>query len=322
MVHGACRGELSVGVKPGQSGSPWMWSAQYRSAVKPLIAVLGGSGVYGRHLVPRLIAEGFRVRVLVRRPEAATAAAACGAEVRPSDIFDRGLLTSALTGSDVAVNLATTLPPPGGGRGDFAANDRLRREGTPIWLAACRDVGVGRVLQQSIALVNSGAGDEWADEGTRYPPDDTTAGQAIAAARAMEASVGKSELDWCILRGGLFYGPGTGYDDDWFARAHAGKLWLPADGRDYVSLVRIEDMAAATVQAIRRWPSRKALIVADNQPVRWRELFDFITSGIGADPPRPGGRAAFPSWRVSNQRARDLLSWQPGYPDYRTGLVR
>ena len=34
----------------------------------------------------------------------------------------------------------------------------------------------------------------------------------------------ESGLDWIILRGGLFYGPGTDFDDDWFARARARKL--------------------------------------------------------------------------------------------------
>jgi catechol 2,3-dioxygenase-like lactoylglutathione lyase family enzyme len=40
------------------------------------IAVLGATGVYGRHLVPRLIAAGYRVRALVRRPDTAAIAAA------------------------------------------------------------------------------------------------------------------------------------------------------------------------------------------------------------------------------------------------------
>ena len=51
------------------------------------IGVLGATGVYGRHLIPRLAARGFRVRALVRRPEVAGVARACGAEV-PRDIFD------------------------------------------------------------------------------------------------------------------------------------------------------------------------------------------------------------------------------------------
>jgi nucleoside-diphosphate-sugar epimerase len=286
------------------------------------IAVLGATGVYGRHLVPRLVAAGRRVRALVRRPEAAGIAAACGAEVRVADIFDVASLRAGLAGCAVGVNLATTLPGPSG-RGDFAANDRLRREGTPVWLGACRDAGVARVLQQSIALVNAGSGDAWADEDTVFPRgQDGLAAAAIDAAADMEASVRASDLDWTILRGGLFYGPGTGFDDEWFARARAGKLRFPGDGSDFVSLVHIADMAQATLAALERWPSRRTLIVADDEPVRWRDLFTYVAAVAGGAPPEPGGRVAFPSWRVSNRRAREALSWLPAYANYRIGLAR
>ena len=135
-----------------------------------------------------------------------------------------------LAGCEVAINLATSLPAPGE-QGDYAKNDQLRREGTPIFVRACREVGVSRVLQQSIAMTHAGGGDQWADETTFHPPGEGIAGAAIAAVRAMEAAVVESDLDWVILRGALFYGPGTGFDDDWFARARAGKLRLPARGQ-------------------------------------------------------------------------------------------
>jgi nucleoside-diphosphate-sugar epimerase len=286
------------------------------------VAILGATGVYGRHLVPRLLAAGYRVRALVRRPEAAGIAGACGAELRVADIFDAASLRAGLEGCAVGVNLATTLPGPSG-RGDFAANDRLRRQGTPVWLGACRDAGVARVLQQSIALVNAGTGDAWADEDTVFPPGgDGIAAAAIDAAVDMEASVRAADLDWAILRGGLFYGPGTGFDDEWFARAHAGKLRFPGDGRNWVSLVHIADMAQATVAALERWPSRRTLIVADDEPVRWRELFSYVAAVAGTAPPDPGGRAMFPSWRVSNRGARAALAWAPAYASYRIGLAR
>jgi nucleoside-diphosphate-sugar epimerase len=286
------------------------------------IAVLGATGVYGRHLVPRLVARGHRVRALVRRPEAAAIAAACGAELRVADVFDPLSLRAGLQGCDVGINLATSLPGPSG-RGDYEANDRVRREGTPIWVRACRDAGVPRVVQQSIALVNAGAGDAWADEDTVFPAgQDGIAARAIAAALAMEDAIRGSGLDWIILRGGLFYGPGTGFDDDWFARARAGKLRLPADGEDWVSIVHIADMAEATVAALARWPSRRALIVADDEPARWRDVFAYVAALAGVAPPRPGGRLGLPSFRVGNRRAREALSWAPVYASYRVGLVR
>jgi nucleoside-diphosphate-sugar epimerase len=287
------------------------------------IAVLGATGVYGRHLVPRLMAAGHRVRALARRPETATSAAACGADVMPADLFDEASLRRALADCDVAINLATTLPRPDSKGGDFAANDRLRREGTPIFVRACREARVPRILQQSIAMTHAGGGAAWADESTFHPfGEDSVAGAAICAVRAMEATVVKSGLDWLVLRGALFYGPGTGFDDDWFARARAGKLRLPADGEDYLSLVHVADMADATVAAIERWPSRQALIVADDQPARWRDLFEYVCAVAQVAPPEPGGRSLMPSFRVSNRRARELLSWSPRYRDYRIGLIR
>lgn len=287
------------------------------------IAVLGATGVYGRHLIPRLSAAGYRVRALAREPARARIAAACGAELMAADIFDEASLRGGLVGCDVAINVATSLPRPTSERGAYARNDQLRREGTGFWVRACRDAGVGRILQQSIAMVHAGGGDAWADETTFHPIDqESSVGATIAAVREMEATVAESGLDWVVLRGGLFYGPGTGLDDDWFARAGAGTLRLPGEGHDYVSLVHIADMAAATVAAVDRGPSCQALIVADDHPARWRDVFGHVCAVSGSNPPEPGGRALMPSLRVRNSRAGEVLSWTPSYKDYRAGLVR
>jgi nucleoside-diphosphate-sugar epimerase len=287
------------------------------------VAVLGATGVYGRYLVPRLAAAGHRVRALVRTPASATAAAACGVDVRAADIFDPAALCAGLEGCEVAINLATSLPSPVKPGGDSNANNRVRREGVPIFLAACALSGVSRVVQQSIAMVHCGGGDAWVDETTPFvaaPPG--VVGEAIAVAREMEDLVAASPLDWLVLRGALFYGAGTGFDDDWFARARAGKLRLPEAGDDYVSLVHVADMADATVAALARWPSRRRLIVADDEPVRWRDLFGFVAACASGPQPEPGGPARFPSFRVRNARARDALAWAPRFSNYRVGLAR
>lgn len=287
------------------------------------VAVLGASGVYGRHLIPRLVTAGYRVRALVRRPEAAAIAVANGAESCLADIFDSTSLRAGLAGCELAINLATALPAPGRSGGDFALNDRVRREGVPLFLDACAATGVGRVIQQSIAMVACGGGEAWVDEDSVFTvPTTSVAGAAIAAALEMEAKVRASALDWLILRGGLFYGPGTGFDEDWFARAREGRLRLPEAGDDFVSLVHIADMARATVAAIAREPARQALIVSDGEPCRWRDLFGHIARIVGGPGPSPGGPIRLPSFRVSNRRAVQALAWQPFYPNYRVGLAR
>lgn len=286
------------------------------------IAVLGANGVYGRHLVPKLIARGHRVRALVRRPEAAQFARACGAEVHVADIFHEPSLCAALQGCELGINVATSLPGPSG-RGDFAANDKLRRDGTPNWVAACSRAGVGRIIQQSIAMVHANGSDDWADEDSEpTTPSDSPLGSAIDAALAMERTVREGSADCLILRGGLFYGPGTGFDDDWFARARAGKLRLPEDGSAYVSLVHISDMVEATALAVERWPGARTLLVCEDEPARWREVFSYVAALAGSAEPAPGGPARFPSFRVRNARAKDALGWQPQFPNHRCGLAR
>lgn len=286
------------------------------------IAILGANGVYARHLIPKLTAAGHPVRAVVRRPEAAGVARDCGAEIVTGDIFGIASMTAAFEGCSAAVNLATSLPGPSG-RGDFAANDKLRIEGVPNFVQACRHAGVPRIVQQSIGWIAASGSSDWSDEDTVYrPATESISSRAIAAAQTMEATIKSSGLDWIILRGGLFYGPGTGFDDGWYARAAAGKLRLPGDGSDYVSLVHIADMAVATVAALDKWPSRSVLTICDDEPAPWREVFGFICACAGVASPEAGAAATFPSFRLRNTRAKAALGWQPSYRSYREGLVR
>ena len=286
------------------------------------IAVLGANGVFARHLIPRLTDAGYAVRALARRPEAATVARACGASVVAADIFDTASMESALKGCAIGINLATSLPGPSG-RGTFESNDILRSQGTANWVEACERSGVRRVIQQSIGMVNASGSADWSDEESVFQPaEESIASKAIAASLAMERLIEASSLDWCILRGGLFYGPGTGFDDSWYAMAAAGKLRLPGDGSDYVSLVHIADMASATMATLADWPSRARLIVCDDEPAQWRDVFNYIAVASDQALPNPGGRIGFPSFRLRNARAREALDWMPLYRTFREGLAR
>jgi nucleoside-diphosphate-sugar epimerase len=272
------------------------------------IAVLGASGVYGRHVVPRLLARGHRVRALVRRPDAAPP----GSSARIADIFDGESLRRALGGCDVVINLATAVPRPDQPP-DFAMNDRIRREGTASLIAAC-DRGQ-RLIQQGIAMVHAG-GEALVDERAALH-----AGPATASAIDMEALVRDSGLSHLILRGGLFYGPGTGREAQWLAAAREGSLVIPGDGSAFVSLIHVADMAEATAMAVEARSASGTLLVVDDYPVPWRELFSHVAKRAGAREPMAGGPVRLPSFRCSNGLARAALGWRPFYADYRSGLA-
>lgn len=270
------------------------------------IAVLGATGVYGRHLLPRLQARGHRVRALVRRPSPDLP------DARAADIFDGESLRRAIDGCDVVINLATSVPRPDQ-KPDYAMNDRIRQEGTATLIAACRAVGTRRLIQQGIAMVHAGGGEALLDESTA-----PRSGPATRSAIDMEAMLRDSGLSHLILRGGLFYGPGTGREAQWLAAARDGSLTVPGDGSDFVSLIHVADMAEATALAL---DAQGTLLVVDDHPVRWRDLFAHVAKLAGASAPKTGAPVRLPSFRCANAAARAALGWRPFYADYRSGLA-
>jgi len=276
------------------------------------VAVVGATGVLGRAVLPRLVERGHEVVAIARKP-AAIGAASPRLRAVAGDILDPVTLAAALPGCNAVLHLATAIPPPGG---DWTMNDRIRREGTRNLVAAAIAAGVPRYVQQSVAMLHAGPRNAVADEDAPLAPPPN-----LASAVDMEALVRAAPLDWVILRGGLFYGPGTGRTEHWNADAHAGRMALPGDGGDYVSLIHVDDMAEAVVLAAESTLARVTLNVVDDTPATYKALFEHIARLHGASPPAPGGPRglAMASFRVSNARARRLLVWTPRYPDYRSG---
>lgn len=278
------------------------------------ILVVGATDVLGRNVVPRLQERGHEVRALVRRAEQAAALRRLGAEAVTGDILDLESLLNAASGCDAALHLATVIPKPGGAQ-DWSGNDQVRREGTRNLLAAAEQAGVHRYVQQSITLLYGDQDDRIVDESTPLQP-----ASHLKSAADMEALVQASSLDWCILRGGSFYGQGTGQEARWFQAAREGILHLPGSGTSLLSLIHVADMARAIVLAVESAPPRSLFNVVDDTPVSYRELYAHVAILAGARHTTPGD-APVPSLGCDNTRLKEALGWTPAYPSYRSGLA-
>jgi nucleoside-diphosphate-sugar epimerase len=278
------------------------------------VVVVGATGVLGRNVIPRLVERGHTVRAIVRRADQARLLEQMGVETRLGDIFDLDALNDAAQGCDVALHLATAIPRSG--EKDWSLNDRIRREGTLNFIGAATGNGVKRYIQQSIVMLYGDYGHEIVDESAPLRPT-----PVIQSAADMEEMVRTSALDWCILRGGHFYGPGTGREDEWRQAAREGRLMLPGDGSAWISLVHVVDMARVVVAAAEGAPLRSVFNVVDDEPVRYKQVFDYIAAQVGAPEPQPGGPKILSSLRCSNAKIKRELAWQPAYPSYRSGLA-
>ena len=70
------------------------------------IAIIGATGVLGRHLIPRLVERGHSVRASARNEAGEALIAALGAEPVRADILDRASLDAAVAGCEAALAAA------------------------------------------------------------------------------------------------------------------------------------------------------------------------------------------------------------------------
>ena len=269
----------------------------------------------GRSLVSLLLGRGHAVLVLVRSPEKARTLASAGAEIERFDLLKVGgvlRLSGLLSGCGAVVHAATSVPADPSSPGAWDANTRLRTEGTRVLLEAGLEAGAEAYVQQSITLAYPDGGDGWVGEDT---PLDTAPERAevIAPVRVMEAqvrSVDTGQLRWTILRGGTLVGAGTAQDAT-VARLRSREERVPPDGGGFLSLVHVEDFAAAVADALERAPAGSTFNVAD-EPLRQGEYLDRLADVVGAaPPPRDEAAPRSPSLRCSSLAARETLRWRP-----------
>ena len=289
------------------------------------VAVVGSTGVLGRYLIPRLIERKHRVRAVVRDEKRATLLRHIGAEVVLGEILDPESMIVATKNSDavlhiatVIVQAATTIAPPRDPR-DWHQNDRVRREGTINLLRAAEENKVERYIQQSTTFIYGDHGQEIVDESFPIPSAATVPHRRSTV--DMESFVKVSPLDWVILRGGAFYGAGTGAEDGWRASSREQNLQMPGNGSGLISLCHVTDVANAYVIAVEQAPARSIFNVVDDLPVSYLDLLSFVAVQTGGRNPRPKLDLSMLSLGCSNSRLKSSLGWSPVYPTFRSGLA-
>lgn len=107
--------------------------------------VVGGSGVLGRAVIARLTAAGARVRLMTRRPDAASPLAGPLVEIVAGDLLDPASLARACTGVDGVLAAAHSLF----GRGRHASA-HVDGRGNAALVAAAKAAGVRRLVYTSV----------------------------------------------------------------------------------------------------------------------------------------------------------------------------
>ncbi|HET8754646.1 MAG TPA: NAD(P)-dependent oxidoreductase [Solirubrobacteraceae bacterium] len=298
------------------------------------VFLAGATGVIGTPLVPQLLEAGHEVTAMTRSVERAAQLDAIGAHPVVCDVFDAGRVRAAMAGAapEAVIHQLTSLPArlDWADPGTFAANNRVRTEGTRVLVAAARAAGACRVVAQSIAFAYAPTGDRVKDEDAPLftgapPPLDGTVAAVVEHERLVTRTAG---IDGLVLRYGMLYGPGTYHDRHGSTAADilAGRVPLVEGATGMYSWLHVDDAAAAAVAAVERG-APGIYNVVDDEPAPQPEWLPVLARALGAAPPRaaqvrPSPDAPEMSLRgASNAKAKRELAWRPRYASWREGFA-
>jgi len=281
------------------------------------VAVTGGSGFIGSHVVDRLMAAGHRVVVIDTRPPHRL-----DVPFRDVDVTDLPGLQKATVGCDAVFHLAA-VSNVNDAMADPVKTFEVNVTGTArVWEAARRN-GVGRGFLASTVWVYAAA------DGQAVMTEDTRLG-AVGTEHVYTASKVAAELvatsfaelygqPYTILRYGIPFGPRMREElviPRFVGSAHAGHpITIHGDGLQFRNYVYVEDMAQAHVLALSDAAANQVFNLEGPEPVSVRRVAETVRSLVNPllalefVPARPGDYAGH---EVSAEKAARVLGWRAG----------
>lgn len=191
------------------------------------VAMTGATGFIGATLRDRLEAAGYRVRALYRPRSGRTLANTGQTEWVAGNVDDATALARLCEGADAVIHCAGAVR--GASRADF---DRVNVDGTRAMVEAA----AASTCQRFLLLSSLAA---------REPQLSDYAGSKRSGEQVLRDHAG--QLAYGIIRPPAVYGPGDKEMLPLFKAMQRGLALIPGDGQGRVSLVHVDDLAAAMV---------------------------------------------------------------------------
>ena len=224
-----------------------------------MILVVGATGNLGGSIVRRLLAEGKRVRVLVRAGSSYDHLVADGAEPATGDLKDPASLRAACKGMEAVVTTANAI-----GRGGEDTIESVDLHGNRHVIDAAKAEGVRRFVFISVlgASLDSPA-------------------PFIRAKGEAEVRLMNSGMTWTILQPNM-------YMDTWLPMAVGGPalagqpVTLVGEGRRRHSMVAMRDVVSYAVAALARKEAKNArLLIGGPEPISWWDAIAAFEDELG-----------------------------------------
>ena len=182
------------------------------------VFVAGASGVIGRALCKMLVKDGWTVYGTTRSENKIEMLKQIGVEPVVVDVYDEKKLEEIINSINpkIVFHQLTDLPAgldPAKMQEALISNAKLREIGTRNLVNASIKAGVKKMIAQSISFVYEPSTLPHTEESALLNFEDPIYGSTSKAVASLEEEVLNAPFIGIVLRNGLLYGNGTGFDN-------------------------------------------------------------------------------------------------------------
>ena len=169
------------------------------------------------------------------------------------------------------------------------------------------------------------------DENQKYNPNTDFVKIRLDAEKYLKENSNKHKIDFAVVHFGDVYGPDGWFYEMLIKRLKKNTFRMPKGGKYYKGFVHVDDAVGSMIAVLENKRFNESFIVADSNPVTFKEFSNFTADQINAK--HPGSVPMFlakailggdliklltTSMKVSNKKISEIYEFK--YSNYKEGI--
>jgi len=285
------------------------------------VLVTGATGFIGSRLVEELINKGYDVTSLIRKGKEGN----LKSKIIYGDLTD-GKIDFKNLEFDCIFHLASHTPL----EKNKKILEKVNFDGTKNLFNEIKSKTKSIIYISGLGVYGE-TGDVIVDENQKYNPNTDFVKIRLDAEKYLKENSDKHKIDFAVVHFGDVYGPDGWFYEMLIKRLKKNTFRMPKGGKYYKGFVHVDDAVGSMIAVLENKRFNESFIVADSNPVTFKEFSNFTADQINAK--HPGSVPMFlakailggdliklltTSMKVSNKKISEIYEFK--YSNYKEGI--